>query len=299
LSESKDVIEYIDRETGERCRETVLGDRAMRWAYRTLSGRAFSPLLFGTSLPSRLLGWYLGSRFSRGRIAKTIADLGIDESEFATPADSFRSFNDFFVRRLVDGARPCSDDPADFPSPADGRLLVYDDLGPEDRVAVKGVESTLHDLFDRPLDDFDGGRVAVVRLCPADYHRYHFPCDATVAEQVRVRGRYDSVNPVALDARERIFCRNKRSYTLLDSDRFGRLAYMEVGAFGVAGIHQTFEGTEVRRMQEKGYFDFGGSTVVLVFQRDAIRFDEDLVAASREGVETLVKVGATIGRAAT
>ena len=85
------------------------------------------------------------------------------------------------------------------------------------------------------------------------------------------------------------------NYTVLDSERFGRVAFMEVGAFGVAGIHQTYSGKSVQRMQEKGYFDFGGSTVVLVFQKDAIVFDDDLLRNSADGIETLVKVGETIG----
>ena len=162
---------------------------------------------------------------------------------------------------------------------------------------MKGIEDSLHNLFDCEIDDFNGGKVAVVRLCPADYHRYHFPCAGTVVEQVRVKGQYHSVNPVALNSKEQIFCLNKRSYTLIDTEMFGRVAFMEVGAFGVAGIHQTFSGTKVEKMQEKGYFDFGGSTVVLVFQKDIIEFDTDLLENSRKGIETLVKVGETIAHA--
>ena len=173
---------------------------------------------------------------------------------------------------------------------------MYDDIGVDTCVLVKGIEDSIHALFARDMDDFNGGKVAVLRLCPADYHRYHFPCNGTIAEQVMIDGKYHSVNPVALNAQRRIFCRNKRSYTLIDTEDFGRLALMEVGAFGVAGIHQTFSGTQVERMQEKGYFDFGGSTIVLVFQKDRIDFSADLVEHSQKGVETLVKVGETIGQ---
>lgn len=278
-------------------RETVMGDAAIKWAYQTLSGQCCSRLLFGTSWLSHALGLYFDSPLSKGKIAAAIRDLEIDESEFARPKEQFASFNDFFTRHLKEGARPFSTVEDQFLSPADGRLLVYDNIGSASRIQVKGVEDSLQHLFARPLDDFNGGKVAVVRLCPADYHRYHFPCDATVVEQVQVKGQYHSVNPMALKAKERIFCLNKRSYTLLETQRFGRVAFMEVGAFGVAGIHQTFSGQQVKRMQEKGYFDFGGSTVVLVFQPDAIEFDADLLEYSAKGIETLVKVGETIGRA--
>jgi phosphatidylserine decarboxylase len=273
-----------------------MGDAAIRWAYQTLSGRLSAHLLFGTSLPSRILGWYFDSPLSKPKISSAISDLHIDESEFAKPKDQFRSFNDFFTRKLHPDARPFSTDQSCFLSPADGRLLVYDDIGNESCITVKGVEDSLTSLFDRDISDFNGGKAAVVRLCPADYHRYHFPCDGVVAEQRCIKGRYHSVNPVALASRQKIFCLNKRSYALIDTPAFGRIAFMEVGAFGVAGIHQSYSGSSVSRMQEKGYFDFGGSTIVLLFQKNIIAFDHDLLANSSRGIETLVKVGETIAR---
>ncbi|MDA3897407.1 MAG: archaetidylserine decarboxylase [Desulfobacteraceae bacterium] len=294
MSKQLDVIEYYDRKTGELCRETVMGDAAIKWAYQAMSGKLFSHFIFGSSLLSRILGWYFDTSFSRGKIAKTIFDLKIDESEFAKPQDAFSSFNDFFIRKLKDSARPFSNDENCFLSPADGRLLVYNDIISNTRVQVKGIEDSLHNLFGRKIDDFNDGKVAVVRLCPADYHRFHFPCEGIVVDQVKVKGKYHSVNPVALDSKEKIFCLNKRSYTLIDTKKFGRVAFMEVGAFGVAGIHQTFSGTTVERMQEKGYFNFGGSTIVLVFQKNTIEFETDLLENSRKGIETLVKFGETI-----
>lgn len=298
MTEKLDVIEFYDRATGDLRRETVMGDAAIKWAYQTLSGRFFAPLFFGSSFLSRVLGWYFDSSWSRRKIAPAIKDLNIDESEFAQTQDTFRSFNDFFTRRLKPEARPYSDDPTDFLSPADGRVLVYDDIHNDTWVRVKGVEDSLQALFHRDMGDFDAGKVAVLRLCPADYHRYHFPCAGTVIEQVDIGGKYHSVNPIALNAMPRVFCLNKRAYTLIATERFGCLAVMEVGAFGVAGIHQTFSGNQVERMQEKGYFDFGGSTIVLVLQKDTTEFSADLLEHSQAGVETLVKVGETIGQAA-
>jgi phosphatidylserine decarboxylase len=172
---------------------------------------------------------------------------------------------------------------------------VYENLDDQSLVSVKGVEDSIQNLFNKPIKDFAGGKVAVIRLCPADYHRYHFPCDGEIVEQVSVKGKYHSVNPIALAAQKKIFCLNKRAYTIMDSTLFGRLALMEVGAFGVAGIHQTYSGKNVERMAEKGYFDFGGSTVIVVFPKDSIKFSEDLLENSRQGIETLVKVGETIG----
>ena len=294
MTEELNIIEYYDRRTGEVCREKVMGDAAIRWAYQTLSGKLFAHLLFGTSLPSRLLGWYFDSPLSKGKIAGTIADLNIDESEFVRTKEEFDSFNDFFTRKLKSEARPFSTNKDDFLCPADGRLLVYDDIDGNSCLKVKGVEDSVNNLFGHEVNDSNDGKAAVVRLCPADYHRYHFPCDGRIVETADVKGMYHSVNPVALKAKKRIFCLNKRSYAIIETKKFGRVAYMEVGAFGVAGIHQTYTGKDVTRMQEKGYFDFGGSTIVLLFQKGKIEFDADLKENSAKGVETLVKVGETI-----
>jgi len=298
MQKQKNEIEYIDRKTGRVCRERIMGDAALKWAYRTMTGKMFSGLLFGTSIPSRILGWYFNTSFSRRNIAKIISDLDIDENEFAVPTYAFRSFNDFFTRKLKKEVRPFSSDKKTLLSPADGRILVYDDIDGNSIIRVKGIEDSLHNLFNRGMEEFNGGKIAVVRLSPADYHRYHFPCEGTVVEQVNIKGKYHSVNPFALESKKRIFCINKRSYTLIESEVFGLFAFMEIGAFGVAGIHQTFSETRVERMQEKGFFSFGGSTILLVFGKNAIHFEPDLVANSRKGFETLVKAGETIARAA-
>jgi phosphatidylserine decarboxylase len=314
MPEQAEVIEYFERQAGVMRTETVMGDASIRWAYLSLSGRCIAPALFGSSLFSRLLGWYFNQPMSRKKIAPTIRDLGIDADEFLRSPEEFTSFNDFFTRRLHPEARPFDDDPQAVLSPADGRLLVYPAVDQATALRVKGVEAPLHELFGRSLEQFDGGSIAVVRLCPADYHRYHFPCAATIADVVDVRGRFDSVNPVALMARPKIFCRNKRRWTLMISPVFGEIIFMEVGAFGVAGIHDTYSSSDARnagghaqsapeqavdRMQEKGYFDFGGSTIVMVYQKDAIHFDEDIMKHSANGIETLVRVGETIGRASS
>lgn len=294
MSEELNVIEYYDRRTGELCREKVMGDAAIRWAYQALSGKLFAHVLFGTSLPSHILGWYFDSPLSKSKIAGTIADLNIDESEFVKGKEEFVSFNDFFTRKLKDEARSYPTDKSSFLCPADGRLLVYANIDGNSCLKVKGIEDSINNLCGKEIDDFDEGKAAVVRLCPADYHRYHFPCDGRIVESADVKGKYHSVNPVALNAKKRIFCINKRTYSIIETEEFGRIAYIEVGAFGVAGIHQTYTGCNVKRMQEKGYFDFGGSTIVLIFQKGKIEFDADLIENSTKGVETLVKVGETI-----
>ncbi len=296
-------IYYYDRQKKEMCRENVLGDAFIKWAYYTLSGRMLQPFLYNCSFLSRLLGWYFDSGLSRKRIVSTIKDLEIDTSEFLLKegetdiVGQYTNFNDFFYRRLKDGVRPFDKDENEVCCPADGRILVYPEGGKDSRFPVKGAELRLAELFGKEMPEFEKCSVAVVRLCPADYHRYHFPCSGTIVDQGKIKGQYHSVNPTALNEVSDVFILNKREYAIIDNPVVGKVGYVDVGAFGVAGIVQTWENPSVKKMDEKGYFKFGGSTVVLVFEAGRVEFCQDLIDKSTEGVETLVRVGQPLGKA--
>ena len=142
---------------------------------------------------------------------------------------------------------------------------------------------------------YRGGSALVVRLAPYDYHRFHFPADGQVSQTQWIDGTYHSVNPVALACVPDVFHRNRRSVCELTTPAFGRIAYIEVGAINVASIVQTHSIGPCERGQEKGFFQFGGSTVVLLFEPGAIAFDSDLVADSAAGLEVHVRTGAGVG----
>ena len=227
---------------------------------------------------------------------KTIINLQIDENEFLEVSGSFKSFNSFFTRKLNADARPFSVDKKIIVSPADGRALVYPNATKNSLIEIKGMKDTVTNFVGQtPLGrEFDECSVIVVRLCPADYHRYHFPCDGAVSKAGACAGAYHSVNPFALDVEENIFCKNKREYTICTNDH-GKFIMAEVGAFGVAGIIQTYKNDRFSKMDEKGYFKFGGSTVVLVFPKGMVKFSDDLIKQSAAGYETLLHVGEEIG----
>ncbi len=297
MPQSDKDIYYYDRASGRLERETVYGERFVKWAYQEGGKPLLHRLLFTSPLPSRLLGHYFNSRFSRHRIRPAIDLLKIDTSEFRDPVESFSSFNHFFTRHLKPEARPFDHAPDVLVSPADGRTLVFPCVDGDTAVPVKGKSFSVQELLQRDAPDFRGGVVIVIRLCPADYHRYHFPCAGTVTDQYDIPGAYHSVNPVALAAGFDVFTENRRACCLLETAQFGSIAFIEVGAFGVAGIVQTYAGTKVSKMDEKGYFTFGGSTIILAIQAGRIVPSADLLAQSANGRETLVKVGETIGRA--
>ena len=290
-------IIVIDRETGEPFEEAVLGEKWIRWAYQDSRSRLLERILFRSSCVSKLMGRWYDSAFSKGHIDEVIEELSIDVDEFARPPKSFGSFNDFFARKLKPETRPFSTDPQLLVSPAEGRVLVFPILDEDTFAPVKGRPFSLRKMLPGHADRFINGALAVVRLCPADYHRYHFPCAGEITECRNIAGALHSVNPIALGSGPDVFGDNKRSYALVDTEHAGTLCFMEVGAFGVGTIVNTRCSGHVEKMEEKGYFKFGGSTVILAFEPGRIRFCEDLVANSDAGKETLVKVGQPLATA--
>ena len=294
-------IWVFDRRRQAMVREIVLGDRFLKLAYLSPLRGACQWLLFRMSLLTRLLGCFFDSRLSRCRIRPTIEALQIDMGDFEGSPETYRSFNEFFYRRLKPGARPFDAAPGRLVSPADARLTVFPNLEHGLCVPIKGRSFTVAELLRiSPAEAarFTGGILMVFRLCPIDYHRYHFPAAGRVLRRWRIDGRLDSVNPVSLQLGLPVFQENTREVALLELEGFGQAAYVEVGAFGVAGMVTTHADECFGKMDEKGYFKFGGSTVVLVFEPGRLAVDEDLLARSREGVETLVRAGEGIGHRA-
>ena len=284
-------VEYIDRRSGERVAESVMGDRALRFAYETLLGRTLWPVLFGSGAVSAMMGHRYDSPKSKKDIAKLAAIPGCRAEEAEKPIGEYASFNDFFTRRLKPGSRPLGEG---IVSPADGRLRLFLGADADTPFPLKGATRSLRGVFaaDAPKGLYD---VAVTRLAPVDYHRFHFPCDCTSEGPVRaIPGEYHSVNPIALLRRPDVYADNERQILKCRAS-FGDFWLVDVGAFGVGTIIQTFKGDAHAKGDEKGYFKFGGSTVILVAKAGAIRFDDDLVKNSAENLETRVLCGERIG----
>ena len=289
-------IQYIDRRTGETVTESVLGNGALKFAYETLLGRTLWPVLFGSRLISDVLGRRYDSPKSKKDIRTLAAIPGCLADEAEKPIDAYANFNEFFTRRLKPGARPLGDG---LTSPADGRLKLYLDAEADAPFPLKGAKRNLREVFGpNGAPDVASGRydIAVVRLAPVDYHRFHFPCDCTVDEPVKViPGEYHSVNPIALLKRPDVYADNERQIAACEA-AFGRFWMVDVGAFGVGTIVQTFAPGKQAKGAEKGYFKFGGSTVIIVLPAGAATFDPDLVENSAKGLETRVRCGERIAR---
>ncbi len=292
----KQMQEILYYDGDKLTKEIIMGEGLIKWAYQDASVSLLSRVLFHNPFFSNLMGLFFNSGFSRPKIAKAIKDLQINESEFAEPVDTFKTFNQFFYRKLnLSQYRPYNHDATVCAMPADGRVLVYPNLNKDTLIPVKGKSYSVKQFLNISEDTFTDGSLAVIRLCPADYHRFHYPFDGKIIAEQKINGYYHSVNPLALSLGIDVFGQNKRYYSILQNDIFQKVAYVEVGAFGVGSILRSNLNNSFSKMDERGYFAFGGSTIVLVFQKDKIRFNERLIKNSQEGYETLVKVGEDLG----
>lgn len=297
-----DSIRYIERSTGELCTEKVYGHRALSLVYgNTFLSRLFAflflPLIARVPLCSALYGLMQKSSRSQKKIAPFIETYGVDASEFAEP--DFRSFNDFFIRKLKPACRPITPDPTIATLPADGRYLVFPRIREADGFYVKGQEFRLESFLQEEAwaHRYWEGSMAIVRLCPTDYHRFHFPVDGIASVPRPIPGALYSVNPIALAKKLPILWENKRVITEIESEHFGTVSMVEIGATCVGTIHQTYSsGATVKKGDEKGYFSFGGSCIVLLFEKNRIAFERDLVDNSARYLETRGLFGTPLGR---
>lgn len=298
----KEVI-VINRQTSKKEKEKIMGHSLITFLYgHTLSSKLFAPLLHlclsKTHLVSKLVGLYQSSKFSQKSIKKFIHSYGVDQKEFEKPVSSYASFNDFFIRCLKKSARPIDQKASVAVCPADGRYLCFQNIDDIQTFWIKGKKFQLKTfLNDAKLDKhFRGGSMVIARLCPSDYHRFHFPVSGLAFKPQLINGPLYSVNPIALFKNFLILQENKRSITLIDSDHFGKVAYVEIGATNVGSIHQTFTANApCHKGEEKGYFSFGGSCVVLLFEKGKIKLDEDLCQNTKKGFETKALMGQSLG----
>lgn len=287
-------IQYYDRETGVLNTEKVAAEKWLVWLYNNPVGEATLWALVKRKLVSSIYGNRMDSPSSTKKIQPFIAEFDIDKSSFQK--QEFLSFNDFFTRKLKNNARPVDSTLNSIVSPADGKILAYADISNSDFI-IKGYRFDILSFLNNAelaKKYIDGGLV-IIRLAPADYHRFHFPISGNVSSNTRIDGEYYSVNPLALRKMIEIFCLNKREFTIVTNPLFGDIVIAEVGATMVGSIVQTHKGDFVNKGDEKGYFKFGGSTVVLLFEKNKINIDADLLLNTLKGHETSVKVGERIG----
>lgn len=264
----------------------------LSFLYHNPIGRVVLRLLTNPVI-SKVAGAFLSTRCSKFLIRPYVRNYQIDLSAYEPKR--YCSFNDFFTRKIRMEHRPFVMTGETLVSPCDGKLSVYR-ITSNSVFPVKGRSYTVRELLrDAELaEQFQDGFCFVFRLTVDDYHRYFYFDDGRKSVNVFLKGRLHTVRPIALE-KETVFCENSREYTVIDTDHFGKAVQMEVGALMVGRICNYHQVKQIRRGEEKGLFEFGGSTIILLLQKGAVEPDKELLSNTTHGWETEVRCGEPIG----
>lgn len=293
-------IQYFNRYNGRVETEAVYGERWLRWLYGHPLGELALQAWVKRAAFSRWYGRRMDSPASREKIRPFIARYGIDTREFAGEVDSFATFNEFFSRRLKPDVRPVAAAPDAAVFPADGRHLGFPDVSEIEGIFVKGEMFDLLTLTQNLelFRQYRRGALVVSRLCPVDYHRFHFPVNGRPDRPALINGPLYSVSPIALRRNIHYLAENKRCLSQVESPEFGAVLMVEVGATCVGSIQYTYTAEQpVKKGDEKGFFQFGGSCLLTLFQPGTIQLAADLLENSRRGLELYARMGDIMGRA--
>ena len=290
-------IQYFNRGEDQVEIEKVYGDAGVKWLYQSFLGKFLSNALVKAPL-SVLYGKIQSLPITKNKVPDFIKNFEINMDEFLpeegkTESDPYSSFNSFFVRRFKDGARNIVSDLNKMPAFSEARYFGYESITDDKTVPVKGKFLNAKELLSNTKweETFQDGPLLLARLCPVDYHRFHFPDTGSVLDNYKVGGLYHSVNPIALKVKQDIFSTNVREVTILETENFGKIAYVEVGAICVGKIVQSTDLTSFNRGDEKGYFLFGGSTVIIIGEKGKWSPSSDIVDYTTKGMETYIQLG--------
>jgi phosphatidylserine decarboxylase len=296
-------IQFFNHHTKKVETEKVYGDQLIEWLYKSSSGQLLSHFLCKAPL-SKLYGAFQNTGFSAKKIESFIKNYQIELNTFMPEegrdtSSPYSNFNQFFIRRFKPGKRPFSEASNELGAFAEARYFGYKSVSDEETYPVKGHFLSARELIANAKweDTFSEGPLLLARLCPVDYHRFHYPDNGVILDEFRVPGQYHSVNPLALKSKPDIFITNERHVTILETENFGKLAYIEVGAICVGKIVQSnplSKGTKFKKGDEKGYFLFGGSTVIVLGEKGKWTPQSEILENTKKGMETYFYLGTTV-----
>ena len=277
-------MDYIDLQ-GKKVSNITNQDKLLSFLYTNIFGRMLLKPLIQPQV-SKLAGRYLSSAHSKWLISKFIErnEINMDIYEEC----DYSSFNDFFTRKIKPDSRPVPEDLDVLISPCDCLATVYP-IQENTTFSIKNTEYTLRSLLRSPrlAKRFRGGYAYILRLTVEDYHRYLYSVSGKQSKNYHIDGTFHTVNPIANDYLP-IYKENTREYTVIHSKEFGDVLQMEVGALLVGKISNHKQSTVVTRGEEKGFFEYGGSTVVVLTQKGRVTPRSDLLTNSKNGYETKV-----------
>ncbi len=272
------------------------GAKSLRFLYNTALGRILlKPLVLKPV--STIGGLILSTRLSALFVKRFVKKNRIDMVDYENV--KYKSFNDFFTRHIKPDTRPIEKAENSLISPCDAKVTAFN-IDENSSFNVKGLTYSVAELLDdgETAKKYLGGYCLIFRLAVDNYHRYCFCADGTVEGTKHIKGKYHTVQSVAL-SRKLVFKENVREYAVLKTERFGDIVQMEVGALMVGKISNHKGLTSVKKGQEKGYFEFGGSTIILLLEKGKVNIDKEFFENTQNGLETCVKFGEKIGEKTT
>ena len=267
-------------------------NKGLLFLYNTRLGRIFLKLIFINSFVSKVVGWFMDTKLSCVMIKKFIKSNNIDMSEYEDK--KYTSFNDFFTRKVKVEKRVFDDNKNSLSSPCDSYVTHYkitDDLLFNVKNSLYSLSSILDD--DKLAKKYANGDLIIFRLTPSNYHRYHYFDDGKMLYNKKIKGKFHTVNPIVYDKYE-VFKENTREYSVLKTKRFGKVIYMQVGALLVGKINN-YNKKSFKMKEQAGYFSYGGSTCILIFEKDTIKINRNILNKSKKNIEVNVKYGEKIG----
>ena len=285
------MIDKIKHRNSDKIEE-VKSTKTLSFFYNTLIGRILLKICTMKFI-SDIAGIYMNSRLSKYKIKKFIKDNKIKITDYEKT--NYNSFNEFFTRKIISIKRPINMTKTAFISPCDSKLSVYtisDDL----TLYIKDSYYTIDTIIDKKiLKEYKEGYALVFRLSPTDYHRYCYIDSGYQEKNNKIKGILHTVQPIALK-RYNFYKTNTREWTILHTNNFDEVVHIEIGAMAIGKIKNEHENYIFKKGEEKGYFEFGGSTIVLLVKKGIINIDEDILENSKNNIETYVKYGEKIGK---
>lgn len=289
-------IKFINRSDNKIEIERPPGEGVLNFLYHNPFGEKLILPIAKQKFTSRWYGKFMDSPMSKSRIEPFVKSLNIDMTESQKKISEFESFNDFFYRKLKPEVRKIG---KGLVSPGDGRILAFENVSEVNTFFVKGKEFTLKEFLKNEAlaERHKNSSLVILRLAPNDYHRYHFPYEGIPSQPEKIDGVYYSVSPISLDKKfAEVFSENKKEVCVLKTKDRGEILIVPVGATMVGSLNSTFQPDSlVKKGEEMGYFAFGGSTVVLLFNASFFEIDKDLIENTKNQLETFVKMGEKIG----
>ena len=276
--------------------ENVQAGKVLTFFYQNKFGK-FLKNLVNKKVIAKIFGAYQNTVFSKFKISSFVKKYKIDMSQFDLAEIEYNSFNDFFTRELKKGTRVIDTNLENFISPADSKLFVIPDICQKIEFFVKNEKFDLSEFLQNKklADDYKDGMMLIFRLAPYDYHRFHFPTDCIPSKSEPINGILDSVSPIVYKSGYQPLTENERKLVILKSQKFDDIIFVSVGAMLVGKIVEVYlPDKKYSKGEQMGWFEFGGSTIVLLFKKGAIKLKTDFLKHSAEGFETEVKMGQVI-----